>query len=223
MYTPHEIQDYHWKAVSTRRTSFHQHNVLNLRRKQKKLQIWSIACVWCCNWDTLHSRPEIPLKFSDMVLEKDGKHQVEKLCENWRSITKNQGRNILHTRKWRKTNWIGHILHRNCILKHITEKMTVGKRRQRPKLLQDGLRKGGKKMILEFESTGSLSLKNLLQKRLCACCKTDSVMERSWYAWNIYFYSRFMQQCFPYISPKGINVVKGNNELERICKEETMV
>ena len=27
-------------------------------------------------------------------------------------------RNILHTRN---TNWIGHILHRNCLLKHVIE------------------------------------------------------------------------------------------------------
>jgi len=67
----------------------------------------------------------------------------------------------------------------------------------------------------------SLSLENLLQKRLWTYCKTDSVMEQSWYAQNIYFYSGFMQQCFPYISPQV--QVKGNNEPEIICKEETMV
>jgi hypothetical protein len=30
-------------------------------------------------------------------------------------------RNILHTIKWKKANWIGHILHRNCLLKHVIE------------------------------------------------------------------------------------------------------
>ena len=30
-------------------------------------------------------------------------------------------RNILHTVTRRKGNWIGHILHRNCLLKHIIE------------------------------------------------------------------------------------------------------
>jgi hypothetical protein len=30
-------------------------------------------------------------------------------------------RNILHTVKRRKGNWIGHILGRNCFLKHVTE------------------------------------------------------------------------------------------------------
>jgi hypothetical protein len=30
-------------------------------------------------------------------------------------------RNILHTVKRKKAKWIGHILHRNCIPKHIME------------------------------------------------------------------------------------------------------
>jgi len=30
-------------------------------------------------------------------------------------------RNTLHTIKMRKVNWIGHILHRNCLLKHVNE------------------------------------------------------------------------------------------------------
>jgi hypothetical protein len=30
-------------------------------------------------------------------------------------------RHILHTIKRRKANWIGHILHRNCLLKHVIE------------------------------------------------------------------------------------------------------
>ena len=30
-------------------------------------------------------------------------------------------RNILHEISKRKANWIGHILRRNCLLKHVTE------------------------------------------------------------------------------------------------------
>jgi hypothetical protein len=33
-------------------------------------------------------------------------------------------RNVLHTIKRRKANWIGHSLHRNCLLKHIIEGKT---------------------------------------------------------------------------------------------------
>jgi hypothetical protein len=35
--------------------------------------------------------------------------------------TTEKKRNILHTIKRRKAKWIGHILHTNCLLKHITE------------------------------------------------------------------------------------------------------
>jgi hypothetical protein len=35
-------------------------------------------------------------------------------------------RNILHTIKRRKINWIGHILCRNCLLKHIIEAKIEG-------------------------------------------------------------------------------------------------
>jgi hypothetical protein len=31
-------------------------------------------------------------------------------------------RNILHTITRRKANWIGHILRRNCLLKHVIER-----------------------------------------------------------------------------------------------------
>jgi hypothetical protein len=36
-------------------------------------------------------------------------------------------RNILHTIKRRKVNWIGHILRRNCLLKHVIEVKMEGR------------------------------------------------------------------------------------------------
>jgi hypothetical protein len=38
-----------------------------------------------------------------------------------------EDRNILHTIKRRKTNWIGHILRRNCLLKHVIEGNVEGR------------------------------------------------------------------------------------------------
>jgi hypothetical protein len=53
-------------------------------------------------------------------------------------------RNIRHTIKIRKTNWIGHILRRNCLLKHVIEgtlegriEMTGRRGRRRKQLLDD--------------------------------------------------------------------------------------
>jgi hypothetical protein len=36
-------------------------------------------------------------------------------------------RKILHTIQRRKANWIGHILGRNCLLKHVTEGKIEGR------------------------------------------------------------------------------------------------
>ena len=56
----------------------------------------------------------------------------------------NEKRNILHEIRKRKANWIGHILHRNCLLKQVNEgkikgEMEVTRRRgrRRKKLLDD--------------------------------------------------------------------------------------
>jgi len=35
-------------------------------------------------------------------------------------------KNILHKIKKRKANWTGHILHRNCLLKHVIERKIEG-------------------------------------------------------------------------------------------------
>jgi hypothetical protein len=49
-------------------------------------------------------------------------------------------RNIIHTVKRRKVNWIGHILRRNCLLKRIIEgqkEETVRRRRRHKQLISD--------------------------------------------------------------------------------------
>jgi hypothetical protein len=56
----------------------------------------------------------------------------------------NEERNILHSIKGKKVNWIGHILGRNCLLKHTIERKIEGmiavtgrRGRRRKKLLVD--------------------------------------------------------------------------------------
>jgi hypothetical protein len=41
--------------------------------------------------------------------------------------TVKEERNILYTIKRRKANWIGHILRRNCLLKHVIEGKREGR------------------------------------------------------------------------------------------------
>jgi hypothetical protein len=67
-------------------------------------------------------------------------------------------RNIPHTIKKRKANWIGHILRRNCLLKHLIEgklegriEMT-GRRGRRRKQLLDCLKEGERYWRLKEEA-----------------------------------------------------------------------
>jgi hypothetical protein len=73
-----------------------------------------------------------------------------------------EGRNILHTIRQRKANWIGHILRRNCLIKHSIEGKILGTRRRGRRRMQllDDLK--GNKKILEVEggSSRSHSLEN---------------------------------------------------------------
>jgi hypothetical protein len=81
--------------------------------------------VWCWNLDTSKSRSEITWKFWN-VLEKDGVDKLDWLCENEVLQNVKEKRNTLHTIKWWQTNWIGHILHSRCLLKHIIEGKVEG-------------------------------------------------------------------------------------------------
>ena len=47
--------------------------------------------IFCTYMDALGSRSETPGKFWDVVLEKDGKDQLDRSCEKLRSITESQG------------------------------------------------------------------------------------------------------------------------------------
>jgi hypothetical protein len=61
-----------------------------------------------------------------------------------RRFERTEERNILHTMKRRKTNWIGHILSRNFLLNHVIEgriegstEVTGRRGRRRNQLLDD--------------------------------------------------------------------------------------
>ena len=63
-----------------------------------------------------------------MLLEEDGEDQLDRWCENWRSVTEGQGeRSIIQTVKRKRAVWIGHSLRRNCLLKHVIEGKIEGR------------------------------------------------------------------------------------------------
>ena len=78
----------------------------------------------------------------------------------------NEERNILHTINRRRDNWIGHILRRNCLLKHVIDgklegriEMT-GKRGKRRKQLLDDLKEKRRYWKIERGSTRSYPAEN---------------------------------------------------------------
>jgi hypothetical protein len=92
---------------------------LNLRKKLVKCYIWSIALYGAETW-TLWEVDRKYLESSELWCWR----RMEKI--SWTDSVRNEEvlrrvkeeRNILHTVKRRKANWIGHILRRNCLLKH---------------------------------------------------------------------------------------------------------
>jgi hypothetical protein len=61
------------------------------------------------------------------VLEKDGEDQLGRSCEKLEVFHNvNKEMFILNTLKTGKANWIGHILRRNCLLKHVTGRKIEG-------------------------------------------------------------------------------------------------
>jgi hypothetical protein len=80
--------------------------------------------MWC--WRRMEK-----IRWIDRVRNEEVLHRVK------------EERNILHTIKRRKANWLGHILRRNCLLKHVIEEKLegrTGRRGRRRKQLLDDLK-----------------------------------------------------------------------------------
>jgi hypothetical protein len=100
---------------------------LNLKKKLVKCCIWSTALYGAETW-TLRKADQKYLESLEMWRWR----RLEKI--SWTDRVGNEetlhrvkeDRNILHTVKRWKANWIGHILRRNCLLKHVTEGNTEG-------------------------------------------------------------------------------------------------
>ena len=60
---------------------------LKFEEETSKMLYLEHGFVWCWNLDASGSRSEIPGKFWNVVLEKDGKDQLDRSCEKWRSVT----------------------------------------------------------------------------------------------------------------------------------------
>jgi hypothetical protein len=132
-------------AFSKKKNLFTSKLELNLRNKLVKCYIWSTALCGAETW-TLRKVDQKYLECFEMWCWR----RMEKI--SWTERVRNEEvlhrakeeRNIVHTIKRRKANWIGHILRRNCLLKHVIEgklqgriEMTGRRGRRRKQLLDD--------------------------------------------------------------------------------------
>jgi len=118
---------------------------VKLRKKLTKCYFWSIALYSAETW-TLQATDQKHLESFEMwCWRRMGKISWTDHVRNEEVlfIVKEQ-RNILHKIRKRKTNWIGHILRRNCLLKQVIEgkikgqiEVTRRQGRRRRKLLDD--------------------------------------------------------------------------------------
>ena len=114
---------------------------LELRKKLVKCYIWSVA-LYGAETGTLRAVDQKYLESFEMWCWR----RVEKI--SWTDHVRNEvlirvkeQRNILHEIRKRKANWIGHILHRNCLLQRVIEGKIKGRievtGKRRRKLLDD--------------------------------------------------------------------------------------
>ena len=115
------------KAASNKTTLFTSKLDLNLRNKLVRCCIWSIALFGAETW-TLWKVDQKYMESFEMWCWK----RMEKISwtDHVRSVavlyTVKEERNIVHTMKRSKTDWIGHILCRKCFLKQTIEGQVQG-------------------------------------------------------------------------------------------------
>jgi len=103
-------------AFNKKRALFTSTLDLKFRKKLVNCCIWSIALYGAETW-TLWVAVQKHLESFEMWSWR----RIEKI--SWTDHVRNEEvqeqRNILHEMSKRKANWIGHILHRNCLLKQV--------------------------------------------------------------------------------------------------------
>jgi hypothetical protein len=108
-------------AFNKKKNIFTSKLELNLRKKLVKCYIWSIALYGAETWTVR--------KVDQKYLESFEMWCWRRMEINWTDRVRNEEvlhrvkeeRNIVLTIKRRKANGIGHILRRNCLLKHVIE------------------------------------------------------------------------------------------------------
>jgi hypothetical protein len=145
---------------------------LNLRKKLVNCYIWSIAFYDAETW-TLQ-------KVDQKYMESFEMWCWQRMEISWTDCVRSdevlrrvkEERNILHTIKRRKVNWVGHILRRNCLLKHVIEGKCEGR------IAMTGRRGRWRKQLLD-DLKGKRRYWKLKEEALITPCG-ESDLEETW-------------------------------------------
>jgi hypothetical protein len=134
-------------AFNKKKTFFTSKLDLNLRKKLVKSYIWSIALCGAETWTLGKVDQKYLESFEMWCWRRMEKISLTDRVRNGEVLHRvKEERNIVHTIKRRKANWIGHILRRNCLLKHVIGGTLegriemMGRRGRRRKQLLDDLK-----------------------------------------------------------------------------------
>jgi hypothetical protein len=138
------------KAAFNKKILFTSKFDLNLRKKLLKCYTWSTT-LYSAETRTLRKVDQKYLKSFEMWWWRRMEISCSNHVRNEKVLKRvKDERNILQRIKRRKANWIGHVLHRNCLLKYVIEGKIEGRielmerqGRQRKKLLDDLKEKRG--------------------------------------------------------------------------------
>ena len=131
------------KLHSTRRQLFLLHIGLKTEEETNKMLHLEHSFIWCWHLDDSGSRSETPGKFEMWCWRRMEKISLTYHVRNEEVLLRvKEQRNILHE----ITKWVGHILHRNCLLQWVIEGKikggieVTGRRGRRCKKLLDDLK-----------------------------------------------------------------------------------
>jgi hypothetical protein len=116
--------------TKNKRTPFTGKLDLNLRMKLANCYIWCKALYGAERWTIREVDQKYLVSFEVWCWRRMQKMSWTDRVRNEEVLHRLKERNILHTIKRRKANWIGHMLRGNCLLKHVIEGKTEGRRSQ---------------------------------------------------------------------------------------------
>jgi len=115
------------KAAFNKKILFTSKLDLNLRKELVKCYIWGMTLYGAENWSLQAADQKYLGSFEMWCWRRTDKiNWTDHVRSREVLLRVNDQRNILHETRKQKVNWIGHILHGNCLLKHVLKGKVKG-------------------------------------------------------------------------------------------------